>query len=129
MSATKGTLLSFQAKDQTGTHTTHLYNHFTNANENYLHRLQEQNLPPRETGIPFELIKMRDNIVLYINDQLIMNVKNENIAEVPSFATDMGGKTFFDPAADNWEIYDITPDPECPPEEAYVLPDQRKKAK
>ena len=129
LSATKGTLLSFQAKDQTGTHTTHLYNHFTNANENYLHRLQEQNLPPRETGIPFELIKMRDNIVLYINDQLIMNVKNENIAEVPSFATDMGGKTFFDPAADNWEIYDITPDPECPPEEAYVLPDQRKKAK
>ena len=129
LSATKGTLLSFQAKDQTGTHTTHLYNHFTNANENYLHRLQEQNHPPREMGIPFELIKMRDNIVLYINDQLIMNVKNENIAEVPSFATDMGGKTFFDPAADNWEIYDITPDPECPPEEAYVLPDQRKKAK
>ena len=129
LSATKGTLLSFQAKDQTGTHTTHLYNHFTNANENYLHRLQEQNHPPSEMGIPFELIKMRDNIVLYINDQLIMNVKNEKTAEDPRFVVGTTGDTFFMAKADNWEIYDITPDPECPPEEAYVLPDQRKKAK
>lgn len=129
LSATKGTLLSFQAKDQTGTHTTHLYNHFTNANENYLHRLQEQNHPPSEMGIPFELIKMRDNIVLYINDQLIMNVKNEKTAEVPSFSVGTTGDTSFMAEADNWEIYDITPDPDCPPEEAYVLPDQRKKAK
>ena len=129
LSATKGTLLSFQAKDQTGTHTTHLYNHFTNANENYLHRLQEQNHPPSEMGIPFELIKMRDNIVLYINDQLIMNVKNEKTAEDPRFVVGTTGDTFFMAKADNWEIYDITPDPDCPPEEAYVLPDQRKKAK
>lgn len=129
LSATKGTLLSFQAKDQTGTHTTHLYNHFTNANENYLHRLQEQNHPSSEMGIPFELIKMSDNIVLYIKDQLIMNVKNEKTAEAPKFSVGTASGTFITSAADNWEIYDITPDPECPPEEAYVLPDQRKKAK
>ena len=129
LSATKGTLLSFQAKDQTGTHTTHLYNHFTNANETYLHKLQEQNQPTSETGIPFELIKMRDNIVLYINDQLIMNVKNEKTAEDPRFFVDTTDDTRFMAKADNWEIYDITPDPDCPQEEAYVLPDQRKKAK
>ena len=129
LSATKGTLLSFQAKDQNGTQTTHLYNHFTNANDTYLHKLQEQNQPTSETGIPFELIKMRDNIILYVNDQLVLNVKNEDIAEASIFEMDNIGSTSFIPTADNWEIYDITPDPECPPEEAYVLPDQRKKAK